>query len=321
MQKHFYLKTWLRISLLVGVVGTLALVALADTNAGTTFATGSGTGGLELKIDSRTIYNGVLQPKLSWALKKLQPWCDRFFNFDDIKPGDTGETTISLHVAKNPAFICLDFQNLVDKDNGNNEPEAKKDQNGTTTGEMSKELEFFAWRDDGDNVFEVGEKPLFGTSTQSASVVLKGATYALADATHGPAYAKDSTHYIGITWCAGNITVNLATAQITCDGGAMGNEAQTDSMAFDVSFRAVSSKEQPAFLCTGNRDHHGEDDKDTDKKDGHNGEVKGDHDEKGGSGHSDDTNTNNWHDKKDVVTSIKNYCVTVWNHVTKRTHS
>jgi hypothetical protein len=120
--------------------------------AGTTFATGSGQAGLEMKIDSESTYNGVSQPALSWELKDLVPGVDKFFNFDDVKPGDVGENTVSIHIDKNPAYVCLDFVNLTDKENGVNEPEGRGD-GDPLSGELADGLEFFAWRDDGDNIF------------------------------------------------------------------------------------------------------------------------------------------------------------------------
>ena len=229
-------------------MGVLAVAVLSQNSVfGSTFATGSGTGALELTIDNQTFYNGVLQPTMSWSLKNLVPATDRFFNFSDVKPGDTGTTTMSIHLKNSPAFVCLDFKNLTDAENGINEPESLLDNN--QTGELSQELEFFAWRDDGDNKFEIGELPLFGTATQTAKVLLATTSYALSDALNGPAFAVNQVKYIGITWCAGNLAVNTATAQITCDATAMGNEAQTDSMKVDVSIRAVSSTQQPKFTC------------------------------------------------------------------------
>ncbi len=242
-----YLKTSIRIFALTVVVGVLAAGWVRADSVGATFATGSGQGGIELKIDAKTYYNNVLQPKLSWALKNLEPWCDFFFDFDDVKPGDTGTTTISIHIKQNPAFVCLDFKNYKEKENGINEPESLLDNDND--GELGEELEFFAWRDDGDNKFEVGEKALFGTSSQSAVQTLKNTSYPLADATTGNPYQPNQTKYIGITWCAGNLSVDVATAKVSCDATAMDNEAQTDSLTLDVSFRAVPSKQNPNFTC------------------------------------------------------------------------
>ncbi len=246
-----YAKTAARITLILGVFVFLAYAFLVAGNGAFTFATGSGQAGLELKIDSEATYNGVKQPGLSWALKNLVPGVDKFFNFGDVKPGDTGENTISIHVSKNPAYVCLDFKNLTDLENGVNEPESLVDTN-PLSGEIADGLEFFAWHDDGDNVFEIGEKPLFGTSTQTGTAVLASTTYALADASTNSSYAAGSTHYFGITWCAGNMTVNVGTAQITCDPLALGNEAQSDSMSVDVVLRAVQANQQSGYRCDGN---------------------------------------------------------------------
>lgn len=244
---HAYTKTILKITLVIAVVVVLFVIFLRNDAVGSTFATGSGTGALDLTIDNKTFYNGTLQPTLSWSLKNLVPSNDKFFNFSDVKPGDTGTTTMSIHLKNSSAYVCLDFKNLKDEENGINEPESHLD--NTNGGELSNELEFFSWYDDGDNAFEIGEKPLFGTSTQMASVVMASTTYALSDYLNGPAFPVNQTKYIGITWCAGNLTVNLATAKITCDATVMGNEAQTDSMSVDISIRAVSSTQQPTFTC------------------------------------------------------------------------
>lgn len=249
MQRQ-YIHGGIRIALIVGVVGLLLYALLARGEIGTTFATGSGQAGLELLIDSKATYNGVLQPKLTWTLKNLIPGVDKFWNFGDVKPGDYGENTVSIHVEKNPAFVCLDFKNLRDDENGMNEPESLVDTD-PLSGELADGMEFFAWRDDGDNIFEKGEQPIFGTSTQRATMVLSSTTYPLADALYGSAYGAGTTHYIGITWCAGNIMVDVPNAKITCDATVLGNEAQTDSMSVDVTIRAVQANEQPKFRCSG----------------------------------------------------------------------
>jgi len=240
----------------IGARGTLAIALLAIVTlaafygseaSGYTFATGS----FNLKIDSKATWNGVLQPNSTWALKNLVPGVDKFFNIDDVKPGDEGEATISFHVNKD-AWICLDFENLKEKENGVNEPESHADNSaGTTTGELADGTEFFAWYDDGDNLFEVGEKPIFGTSTdkQAATITLKNKTYVLADSLSGNAFPANQTKYIAIQWCAGDMVVNVATAVITCDPTTLGNEAQTDSFSVDIGFRAVPKKDNPRFKC------------------------------------------------------------------------
>lgn len=177
----------------------------------------------------------------------MVPGVDKFFNFDDIKPGDTGINVISIHVADNPAYVCMDFDNLVDDENGTNEPESLVD--FVPGGELSDAIEFFGWRDDGDNVFEVGERVLFGTDEQSAKALFSTTTYPLADETTDEVFEEGETYYVGITWCAGNLTVDLDTALITCDAIPMGNEYQTDLFTVDVSLRAVEASAFTNYLC------------------------------------------------------------------------
>lgn len=239
-----------RIVFIAGIMSAVILAFGFRTEAtGFTYATGDG---FNLKIDSRSIYNGVLQPNSTWSLKNLTPSSDKFFNFNDVKPGDRGTTTISFHVNKD-AWICLDFEKLKEKENGRNEPEMLVDASGgANSGELADGTEFFAWFDDGDNSFEIGEKAVFGTSTgkQAATKVFDSKTYALADSLTGFPLVASTTWYVGITWCAGDLSVNLATAGIVCDATALGNEAQTDSFTVDVSIRASASKDNKKFRCT-----------------------------------------------------------------------
>ncbi len=233
---------------LIGVLASMGVVAYAlSPLTGYTFATGD----FNLKIDSKVTWNGVLQPQSTWALKNLVPGVDKFFNIADVKPGDQGEATISFHVNKD-SWICLDFENLKEKENGRNEPELIEDESGgANSGELADGTEFFAWHDDGDNIFEIGEIPIFGTTTgnQAATKTLKNKTYVLADSLSGAAYKAGITKHIGLQWCAGDMVVNIATAVITCDPTTIGNEAQTDSFSVDIGFRAVPSKDNKKFKC------------------------------------------------------------------------
>ncbi|KKU70954.1 MAG: hypothetical protein UX97_C0016G0002 [Candidatus Beckwithbacteria bacterium GW2011_GWA2_47_25] len=225
------------------------------------------TYGIDLKIDSEATYNGVSVPSGTWELKNLVPGVDKFWNFYDIKPGDYGENTISMHVKKADAWLCLDFSNLTSADNDQNEPESLEDSDGTLNGELADGMEFFGWLDDGDNKFEKEEKPLFGTTTQSASIVLDDKTYVIGDAGNGNSCKVNQSRYVGIYWCAGNLSVNLSTNTISCDGSTLGNEAQTDSMSVDVSIRAMPSKENPKFLCGKDKPPHDGDDNDDEDDD------------------------------------------------------
>ena len=234
-------------AVILAMLGLVALAALNHENTGATLGTFS-TGGIDLKIDSIGWYNGKKVPGATWAMKDLSPTADRFFNYNDIKPGDFGCEVISMHVKKGEAWLCLDFKNFKSADGGLNEPESIVDQNGTTTGELANNLQFFSWLDNGDNKYKPGEKILFGTSTKSASTVLNNKTYAIGDSKNGQSCKKDEDRYVGMCWCAGTLTLDSKDT-MTCDGSKLGNIAQTDTMTLDVAVRALSATGDSKFLC------------------------------------------------------------------------
>jgi predicted ribosomally synthesized peptide with SipW-like signal peptide len=45
------------------------------------------------------------------------------FTLDDVKPGDSGEVTISIHICDNPAFLYLSGELTENAENGQSEPE------------------------------------------------------------------------------------------------------------------------------------------------------------------------------------------------------
>lgn len=296
MQKIYYQKG-LKIVFIITLLSFLVVILASGVSVGYTFATkdGQGQSGLELRIDSKTTYNGVLQPALTWELKNLVPTSDHFFNFTDVKPGDVGKNIISLHVSKNPAYVCLDFNNLRDYENSTNEPEALVDH--LSGGELSKYLEFFAWRDDGDNIFEKNEKVIFGSSnsTQAANILLSSTTYAISDAGTGNYCAVNSTNYVGIVWCAGDLQVDLNTAEIKCDGSKLGNIIQTDSMMVDVALRAVQAGSNQGFKCKQEPKPECKDNK------GKNCEPKGNNGHGNDADHNDDSNPGNSNDQNDYT--------------------
>lgn len=230
---------------IVTLVATIAVFAFyaRGLEPGITFA----TNGLNLKIDSKGFYNGAVIPSATWALKNLVPGSDKFFNFDDIKPGDYGCEVLSMHVNAD-AWMCLDFKNFQESENGENEPEGLED--NTPDPDLADGTEFFGWMDDGDGKYEPpNEKAIFGTSTQAASYVFASTTYAIADA-RGSMCRLNTKRYVGMCWCAGGLTV-LPNGQFSCDATALGNKAQTDSFSVDVSIRAELARSKPKFQCGG----------------------------------------------------------------------
>lgn len=253
------------------ITATGAFFSDTETSTGNTFTAGA----IDLKVDSEQHYNGNVCSENSlgvylwkgdsaypvpgtpcdgsWRLTDLGNGVQKFWNFSDIKPGDEGENTISLHIDSNPAWACVDLNLTKNDDVSSVEPELSAGDTQNTDsifdGELAQNIKFAAWADDGDNIWEVNEPLLFSNQSGPASDVLGGKTYKLADSTIGTPLPGGSTSYIGLAWCAGTQTVNMGSTTITCDGAGMGNNTQTDSMVADVTFRVEQARNNPNFVC------------------------------------------------------------------------
>ncbi len=245
--------------------GTGSFFSDTETSTGNTFTAGA----IDLKIDNHSYYNGDLNPDTTWELKDLTT-VDKFFNFLDLKPGDVGEDTISLHVNNNDAYLCANVKLTSNDDNGLTEPEALVDpSDGPGNGELASNVNFIWWADDGDNVLEDNEKvisqgPIGSLGLNGQMIVpLADSTTNIWTGSPGPAPgAKDL--YIGKAWCFGTITPaplpqdgvnNLVTPAntdggVNCDGSLLNNSTQTDSLTADVQFTAVQARNNPSYTCT-----------------------------------------------------------------------
>src|SRR3989344_2818492 len=85
--------------LITGVIASSALLLSnaffsdTETSTGNTFQAGA----LDLKVDNTSYYNGATSSATTWTTPADLPG-HLFFDFNDLKPGDWGEDTISLHV-------------------------------------------------------------------------------------------------------------------------------------------------------------------------------------------------------------------------------
>ncbi len=263
-------------ALIIG--GTFAFFSDTETSTGNTLVAGA----IDLKIDNESyvidyLVDGAVNPtgqlvpnsNTSWVLSDLT--IEKFFNFEDLKPGDYGEDTISLHVENNDAYLCAAARITADLDNDITEPEdevsgANNDNNdGTTDGDLDSQVNIAFWGDDGDNVFEVGENvflqgPISGLG-QAGKIALADSTTNI----WGPVAPVPgaSTQYIGKEWCFGTLTPSPVAAGtggpiargtgFTCSGAAsIDNIAQTDSVVGDLQFYAVQSRNNSTFTCAQN---------------------------------------------------------------------
>jgi predicted ribosomally synthesized peptide with SipW-like signal peptide len=264
--------------LVIGLVATASYVGFSraffsdtETSTGNTITAGK----LDLKIDSEAHYldmvcaatdNGDyfwklvgeepgIRPELvnqpcvgSWELKDLQQG-DTFFGLTDVKPGDKGENTISLHVEDNDAWACATVRPTVNDDVSSTEPELESgdvaDTDSIFDGELAQNMEFMIWADTcnengepGDNVYTDGcDKPLMkGTGGPLTPI-----TWALADKNSniftgvaGEPLKGANDYYIGVAWSL---------------PGTVGNIVQSDKYMADISFYVEQSRNNPDFVC------------------------------------------------------------------------
>jgi len=263
------------IALVAAVIAgaTGAFFSDTETSTGNTFTAGA----IDLGVDNHSYYNGVLNEGTTWRVdydlsknEQGEPETHQFFNFLDLKPGDWGEDTISLHVKNNDSYLCADVTLTSDDDNGLTEPESNDGDTtgGVNEGELADAVNFYWWADDGDNVYEEGENLLPAGPLGNLSVD-ETATVTLADSQtniwgdQGP-LPGDTVRYIAKAWCFGDTTMTPYTQDgqggtasngpddgrpVLCDGSQVNNVTQTDGLTADIAFRAVQSRNNGEFLC------------------------------------------------------------------------
>jgi len=83
-------------------------------------------------------------------------------DLDDLKPGDSGEVTFSLHLFDNPGYLDTVGRLLTNAEDGLTEPERDDpDENGGPPGELADTIRATLWYDeDGDNELDLGDSTL-----------------------------------------------------------------------------------------------------------------------------------------------------------------
>lgn len=224
----------------VGVFATRAFFSDVETSRDNTFTAGN----LDLKVDYASTYNN--QPSTNWSLTDLTN--EKFFNFGDVKPGDSGEGTISLHIYDNNAWGCVTISPTANDDVSTAAPElaagdTTDNPNNLWDGELAQNMQFRIWADTcaenarpGDNVYQADCDTLLTEGTGPVAPV----TWALADSqhpnvfTHSGALVGGNTYYIGASWNIPN---------------TVGNIIQTDKYQADISFYTEQERNNPNFAC------------------------------------------------------------------------
>ena len=208
----------------------------------------------------------------TWELTNLEDGVHKFFYFDDIKPGDYGEDTVSLHVISNDAWGRMVIDEIVDIDNTcvDSEEEAENDDcdaGGTMNGELRENIDFRVWLDEGitpgfqgkgndvgegDNIQQDNEIELIsaGAIDQSGETHNIWEGLRAAYTSRGCTVASGQTNYGS---CHGLAEDGRMVASATYYFGIgwelpddVGNEAQTDIFQADISFEVEQHRNNPS---------------------------------------------------------------------------
>ena len=203
--------------------GTFAVFSDTETSSPNTFTAGV----IDLEVDCAgdTIFSAQDDPL---------PEIFNYLPASDIKPGDDGEVTLSLHLKTdtNDADLWMQITTLVD--DGGATPESETG----TDDVISDAIEVLIWLDEGaqagwqgtgtdseegDNIWQDGEDILFGTVAAGG-----GTLYSLSTTNSGKLTVMDdavacTTYYVGWYWILPS---------------TVGNEAQGDYCTFDIVFGA-----------------------------------------------------------------------------------
>jgi len=164
---------------------------------------------------------------------------------EDVKPGDFGEVTFSIHLHNNPGYLWMTGELLDAVENGQTEPEADDPDEQAEVVELLDEVQVAVWHDDGDNVREEVElvssphdvdQGTAITLDADESLIARGTLREVLDSLSSGVgvpidadptteervcFPFSTTRYFGFAWW---LPVDHA------------NEIQTDSATFDLGF-------------------------------------------------------------------------------------
>lgn len=223
--------------------------------------------GVDLRVAWYERYNGVRQERTpdSLSLADNQTWIDAaqngsyvnvsggadevvvdtdpVLNLANVLPGDSGVVVFGLRNEGDPARVTLrafgpdGADTPVFAENGVNEPESAVDATAGGEGELGEAVSATVWYDDGllDTSVWAGD----GAPSPTEKVLLSGSLGSVLDALsvgidlddYG-CLGSDAPHYLGFAW------------SLPAD---VGNEVQSDSAAFSLSFTARACESAEVF--------------------------------------------------------------------------
>jgi len=210
---------------------------------------GFGSNDADLTDQQRTIVENAFRSQFADVPRDLfetRPIVD----LDDVKPGDSGSVSFSLHLFDNPGYIWLNGRLVEARENGHTDPEngdpdtvGDPDEVSTLLDndvELLDEIRVTVWYDqDGDAEVDADEPVLLGGNADPTAnptlrdllgllstgngVPLDASADPQADAVDRTCFANSTTYYVGFRW---ELPVDHA------------NQIQSDGVTFDLGFYA-----------------------------------------------------------------------------------
>ncbi len=225
------------------VGGTVAFFNDTETSTGNIFTAGS----VDMTVDSfGATYNGNDVDNASWAAKNLTD--EKFFTIQDLKPADIYNRSISVHVASNPAWLCIGKKNLNDQENGINESEDDAGDVTASVGELSQNVHVLVWKEIIPDLVHQTNEPILINSFFDVFTDLP-----LRDSTTGNGPTDPiQTELLAMSLCGGNHVIapgGLHGGTVSCDGSGMGDNSQTDSLLADLVIYGEQYRNNLDFEC------------------------------------------------------------------------
>ncbi|WP_254824344.1 SipW-dependent-type signal peptide-containing protein [Haloglomus halophilum] len=217
-------------------LGTSALFSDRESFDGNAVVAGT----LDLLVHYESVYNGAPAENLAPSPSGTADGAAAlFYTLEDVKPGDSGSVEFCFELNTNPAYLWFCTEGTADAENGQNEPELEAEgADADGLGELDDEIlvDAFYCDEDGDPV-DGGEIASGMTlaeflATYTAGAPLNADAVAVAPGAQTP-YPPSAEP--GVT-----------TGPCLCIEwelpAAVGNEVQSDSVAFDIDFHAVQAR-------------------------------------------------------------------------------
>lgn len=206
------------IAVVVALVGTGTWALFSDTETSEGNQMTAGVIDLEVDCAGDTTFSAQDDP-----LPKIFEYLPE----NDIKPGDDGEVTLSLHLktGSNNADLWMQVLNIVNDGGLNPEPEQVAEAAATVDDDIASEILVKLWIDDnadpgtpGDNIYQEGEEVLHDGTLDGLTSAGDSGKLTVKDAA-----VASTTYYVGWSWELPD---------------TVGNEHQGDYCTFDVKFGA-----------------------------------------------------------------------------------